>query len=182
MRTYEDVQAALSRYKEELEEENKVNSHFVVVGGNMCITRKGASTQYILGKGDPIPMIKATAEKNMERQQAKVMGDVKLKIVPYGEWLQSNIDECQKLCNCMEQSLNNKPVEPVPVPTPEREPIQEEQAGIPFTSGGPIRSRAITLSCPTCPCGINNCMSCRFCKGVRTETYPWNITCEFVTK
>jgi len=178
MRTYEDVQAALSRYKEELEEENKVNSHFVVVGGNMCITKKGASTQYILGKGDPIPMIKATAEKNMERQQAKVMGDVKLKIVPYGEWLQSNIDECQKLCNCMEQSLNDKPAEPVsvPVPTPEREPIQEEQAGIPF------RFRNITLSCPTCPCGINNCMSCRFCKGVRTETYPWTITCEFVTQ
>lgn len=176
MRTYEDVQAALSRYKEELEEENKVNSHFVVVGGNMCITKKGASTQYILGKGDPIPMIRTTAEKNIERHQAKVMGDMKLKIMPYAEWLQSNIDECQKLCNCMEQSLNDKPVEPAPALTPESEPVQEESAGASF------KFRSITLSCPTCPCGINNCMSCRFCKGVRTETYPWNITCEFVTK
>lgn len=175
MRTYEDVKATLTRYRQELEEEAKVKSHYVVVSGNMCITKKGASTQYILGKGDPVPMIKPTAEKNLEKQQAKVTDDVKLEVVSYYDWLTDNIKECEKLCDCMEQSLSGdvKPVKP----SAEMVFVQEE----PIIKGEGI-DRPISASCPTCPLGINKCIACRYCLGIDINTTPWVVNCGYGEK
>ena len=169
MRTIEEIKAALTRYRQELEEEAKTKSHYVVVSGNMCITKKGASTQYILGKGDPVPMIKPTAEKNLEKQQAKVTDDVKLEIVLYYDWLQDNIKECEKLCDCVEKSLNGETIEK-PVVVPE---VLE------FDRGTDGSSRRITMQCSTCPLGINTCMACKFFMGINTNVYPWCIDCGF---
>ena len=176
MRTYEDVKATLTRYRQELEEEAKVKSHYVVVSGNMCITKKGASTQYILGKGDPVPMIKPTAEKNLEKQQAKVTDDVKLEVVSYYDWLQDNIKECEKLCDCMEQSLAGSSLKS-PKQDFELAFVPEE----PIIKGEGI-GRPVVASCPTCPLGINKCVACKYCLGVNTNIIPWVVNCGYGEK
>ena len=173
MRTYEDVKVALTRYRQELEEEAKTKSHYVVVGGNMCITKKGASTQYILGKGDPVPMIKSTAKYNMEKQQARLTDDVHLEIIPYWEWLESNIKECEKLCICMEDSLNGDAPTPAPGSKPEPDKPRVEKP-----KGNP-NMRVLQVAVPDCPLGINTCMACKFCEAVDLTVLPWMVNCTF---
>jgi len=163
MRTVEDVKIALKQYTDELELERKSKSpHFVVVGGNMCITKKGGSTQYILGKGDPIPMIRPTADKNCEKFQGKCMDGMKLEIIQYEKWLSDSIEDCKSLIQCMENG--QKPVKVQETTTPQK------------TSG---MTKEIRVVCSECPLGINTCMACRFCEGINLNVLPWTVNCSF---
>ena len=170
MRTYEDVKIALKKYQDELANEaGSKQPHWVVVGGNMCIIKKGASTQYVLGKGDPVPMIKVTAEANLTKFQERCGDNIKLEMINYTEWLNAEINECNHLISCMQRTLagetpSQSPVDPLdPIP-------QQNMDGI---------KRPIVMTCENCPLGVNTCMTCRFCLGVDSNVYPWEINCGF---
>lgn len=173
MRTYEDVKLALKHYHDELANEASAKlPHYVVVGGNMCIIKKGASTQYILGKGSPVPMIKTTAESNLKKFQDKCGDNIKLEMIVYSDWLNDEIKECNHLIGCMQKSLSGEEPE---------QPIQmgqeEVHQGEPTGPGSDVHSRCITMSCTSCPYGINTCMTCRFAVGIRMQVIPWEIIC-----
>lgn len=172
MRTYEDVKLKLTFYQEELrKEKSSSRDHYVVVGGNMCVTRNGQSVQYILGKGEPVPMVKETAVKNLEKCQAKCTDDVKLEMKSYKDWLQESIEECEKLIACMQRQLSGDTpgamVVPVPEPTTPtaatfREPAQ------------------LNIACKECPVSNNSCLYCKFFGGIDFNKYPYRVQCSLV--
>lgn len=167
MRTYEDVETTLKKYKDELANEaGSKQPHWVVVGGNMCILKKGGSTQYILGKGDPVPMTKHTAESNLTKFQERCGNNIKLSMMDYTEWLNAAINECNHLILCIQKTLagNNQDVTIPESITPPKERV----------------TRAITITCESCPLSVNTCMTCRFCMGININTYPWEINCGFI--
>lgn len=179
MRTFEDVKTALKKYQEELANEaGSSQVHYVVTGGNMCITKNGGSTLYNLGKGDPIPMIKATADKNLTKFSEKCGDNIKLEIHKYTDWLNDAIKECEHLITCMNKSLSGEsgdfvqipgdtiiPVVPMCIPTQTKE-ISENAV-----------KKPVEMSCPNCPYSINTCMTCKFVGGVDVNVYPWVVIC-----
>jgi len=171
MRTYEDVKIALKKYHDELANEaSSKQSHWIVIGGNMCIVKKGASTQYILGKGDPVPMIKATAEANLSKFQARCGDNIELKMVEYTSWLNEEIKECEHLISCMQKTLAGE------------EPSSSDGVvSTTIVSQQPICSnaerRAIHVCCEECPYKINSCWTCKYAGGVDTSVIPWMILC-----
>lgn len=191
MRTYEDVKEALEYYKEELKREATTKrDHYIVVGGNMCVIRKGVG-QYALGKGDPIPMVWETAKKKVEEFQEKCCDGVKLESVKYNDWLNNNIIECNKLIECMKKSLSGEDANPTnptnPTDQPDVSEIPDSDSRIsecPIQSEKPVKPnysdctpRPVEVSCQTCPYGVKNCMICRFATGINMDTFPWEVIC-----
>lgn len=160
---------ALKRFMDELNAEKTARvEHFIVTGGSLCVIRKGISTTHILGKGDPVPMTKDTAKKNKDKFQPMCTDDVELKIIPYTEWLESNIEECNKLLDCMRRTMageeqESTDVQDIPVPT-------QEPATVPC------------IVFPRCPYGVNSCYTCKFVTGVDINTLPWKVQCSHVQK
>ena len=172
MRTLEDIRNTLTRYRRELEKETnaqRVVQNYVVIGGNMCVIKNRSTSRYTLSKGDPTPMTKSMAREHLKRQQAKVTDDIKLEMIPYYDWLQNNIKECERLEKCVENSLNGETIEK-PMVVPEAHEFDRDTDG---------SSRCITMQCPTCPLGVNTCMTCKFFIGINTNVYPWCIDCGF---
>lgn len=176
MRTYEDVKIALKTYQDELANEaSSKQPHWVVIGGNMCITRKGASTLYILGKGSPVPMIKTTAESNLRKFQDKCGDNIELKMVEYTSWLNEEIKECEHLIACMQKTLSGDSQE-----TPGSQSISSlssDAESSPICGPQDTVHRDIIMVCSSCPYGINTCMACKFCVGVDPSRIPWQIIC-----
>ena len=174
MRTYEDVKIALKKYKDELANEAGAKQpHWVIIGGNMCITKKVSSNTYILGKGDPAPMLKTNARKNLTKFQERCGDNIKLEMVNYTEWLNAEINECNQLISCMQRTLAGETPTPPPV-----DPLDPLDSFVPQQNVDGIK-RPIIISCENCPLGVNTCMTCRFCLGVDTNVYPWEINCGF---
>lgn len=175
MRTIDDIKATVVRYRRELaEEQKKTNSHYVVMGGNMCITQKGPSRHYVLGKGDPVPMVLDTARKHLKKNESKMMDGIKLEVVKYSKWLEDSIKECEKLLAYSTPSISNEPVsQPIIEEMPE--PLNMSSPVLNGSKTGDIRS--INITCPTCPMGFGNCSLCKLCIGVNTEDIPWSVKC-----
>lgn len=171
MRTYEDVKITLKKYQDELANETSAKRpHWIIIGGNMCIVRKGISTQHILGKGDPVPMTKATAEANLPKFQARCGDNIELKMIEYTSWLNEEIKECERLISCMQKTLIGE------------EPSGSDRvAPISVAPQQYIRSdaerRPINVACVTCPYHINSCWTCKYAGGVDTSVIPWMILC-----
>lgn len=182
MRTYEEVKAARKKYHDALvEEAGSRHPHFVITGGNMCVIKKGAA-QYILGKGEPIPMREDTAQGKLVFFQEKCGDNIKLEVISYSDWLKANIEECDHLISCIQKSLSGEeeiPEEPMPVENVEETPVIEApaQPEPPTVANGDWEANSIEMSCPGCPLGIKMCMVCRFCVGVKTDIYPWQVVC-----
>lgn len=173
MRTYEDVKLALKYYQEELNREKESKSpHYVIVGGNMSIIRNGTSIQFSLGKGNPVPMIKSTADKNVVKFQAKCEDGLKLEVVKYDKWLEGEIKECNQLCDCMMKEMSTSPLSNISVVSKE---IQSPQIS---SQNYVVRKGNISIECPECPFGVNKCVVCRYFVGVDME--KWSIKCSFI--
>lgn len=177
MRTFEDVKVALKNYHDELAiEAGSRHPHFVVVGGNMCIIKKGAA-QYTLGKGDPIPMREDTAQGKLLQFREKCGDNIKLEIISYSDWLNANIQECEHLISCMQASLSGEEVV-----TPKEKPeIIHKDTSTPYVNE-PVNpsGRFISIACPECPYGVNTCMTCKFAEGVNMQVIPWTIICNAI--
>lgn len=181
MRTYEEVKAARKIYQDALvEEAGSRHPHYVVTGGNMCIIKKGAA-QYMLGKGEPVPMREDTAQGKLEMFQDLCGDNIKLEIISYSEWLKANIAECDHLISCIQKSLSGEELDEEPaqevdtVETPVNEtPAQPEP---PTVANGDWEAIPIEMSCPDCPIGVKACMVCKFCIGVKPDVYPWQVVC-----
>ena len=183
MRTVDDIKATILRYKRELvEEQKRSNGHYVVVGGNMCITQPGSSWHYVLGKGDPVPMLLETAKRHLKKNESKLMDDIRLEVIKYSDWLENSIKECEKLLAYTTPVTLEEP-EPVQTPTTETpmETPMEESKPEPqiITMEEPATTiRPITINCPTCPMEFGNCALCKLCAEVNTESIPWEVKCE----
>ena len=173
MRTYEDVKLALKYYQEELKHEKEARTpHYVVVGGNMSIIKNGASVQYVLGKGFPVPMIKSTADRNLVKFQAKCDDGLKLEVIEYAKWLEDEIKECNQLCDCMMKEMSTPSTSDIQVASKETQTTQIDSQNY------VIRKGNISIECPQCPFGVNKCIVCRFFVGVDME--KWSIKCSFI--
>ena len=116
MRTYEDVKEALKTYEAELKRESNIKrDHFIIMGGNINVVRKGIG-DYALEKGTPVPMIWETAKKKHAEFQEKCGDNIRLEIIKYSDWLIKNIEECKKLIKCMRKQFSSggDPQESVP--------------------------------------------------------------------
>lgn len=176
MRTIDDIKATVVRYRRELaEEQKKTNSHYVVIGGNMCITQKGSSRHYVLGKGDPVPMVLDTARKHFKKNESKMMDGIKLEVVKYSKWLEDSINECEKLLMYSTPLIDNEPVsQPVTEEVPE--PLNVPVPVVNDSKTGDIRP--IHITCPTCPMEFGNCSLCKLCISVNTNDIPWSVECK----
>ena len=107
MRTYEDVKEALKKYEDELKRESNIKrDHFIIMGGNVNVVRKGIG-DYALEKGTPVPMIWETAKKKHTEFQEKCGDNIRLEIIKYSDWLIKNIEECKKLIKCMRKQFSS---------------------------------------------------------------------------
>lgn len=116
MRTYEDVKEALKTYEAELKRESNIKrDHFIIMGGNVNVVRKGIG-DYALEKGNPVPLIWETAKKKHAEFQEKCGDNIRLEIIKYSDWLIKNIEECKKLIKCMRKqfSSGDNPQESMP--------------------------------------------------------------------
>ena len=121
MRTYEDVKETLEIYEAELKRESNIKrDHFIIMGGNVNVVRKGVGN-YALEKGNPVPLIWETAKKKHAEFQEKCGDNIRLEIIKYSDWLIKNIEECKKLIKCMRKqfSSNVDPHESAPESLPE---------------------------------------------------------------
>lgn len=173
MRTYEDIKSSLKKYQDELAQEaGSKQPHWIVVGGNMSIIKKGTSNQYVLGKGDPVPMLRQTAESNLEKFQARCGDNIKLSIVKYNDWLNDEINECNHLISCINKTVYSKDSgeDNINIEPPQ---INMETPIV----NGELIYRHIHVGCPSCPYNINSCWTCKFAGNVNTTTIPWTIIC-----
>ena len=186
MRTFEDVKTALKKYQDALTKESYSNQvRYIVTGGNMCIIKKGVG-QYILSKGDPVPMRKDTARNKIAQFKDKCGANIKLELIKYNDCLNANIKECQHLIQCMNNSLSGTGEEftqvsednimSMPQVCSTNMPINTSIEN-PEQNDPKERQYQIELSCPNCPYNINMCMACKFAKGVNMDVFPWQIIC-----
>lgn len=179
MRTYEDVKLKLKFYQDELTRETTgTREHFVVLCGNVCVTRNGNSIQYILGKGEPAPMAKDTAIKKMEMYQDKCTDDVKLEMKSYKEWLQESIEECEKLIACMQRQLSGEPLPKTEEPSTQvPTPVPESTTPTAATFREPAQ---LSITCKECPVDNNSCLYCKFFGGIDFSKFPYRVQCSLV--
>ena len=122
MRTIDDIHETVKKYQEALNaEQNSPKTHYVVVGGGICICQKPNTFHYELCKGEPVPMLYSTAERHKQKYDEKLTDDIQLQIILYSDWLKKNIDECSKLekMGSQEPVPENSPMEVPETPVPE---------------------------------------------------------------
>ena len=207
MRTLDDVKFNLIRYQDLLREERKFGNHYIVVSNGMWLTKKNQmahSHAYTLGTGDPVPMLKVTAEKNIQKLREKMMDDVKLECVFYIDWLEQKIKECKKLLKCAEKEQSNQTEiqtekseqseivqtestrdaalnEPENQSKIQTEIQTENQTEKSEQSEQSEMSLNLEVSCPECPIGVDMCAICKFCNGIEIKGASWTVKCNYKT-